>query len=125
MPYSRSIMGSSGAADSASVASPMKMFEYMAAGRAIVTSDLLVIREVLNEGNAVFCEPGISSGGRVATHSDAYRDHDLELVISDWKLKIEKLLANESHRLALGKQARQDVGAYTWLARATKIMRGM
>jgi glycosyltransferase involved in cell wall biosynthesis len=49
MPYSRSIMGSSGTADSASVASPMKMFEYMAAGRAIVTADLPVIREVLNE----------------------------------------------------------------------------
>jgi hypothetical protein len=32
MPYSRSIMGSSGTADSASVASPMKMFDYMAAG---------------------------------------------------------------------------------------------
>ncbi|MGZ9166382.1 MAG: glycosyltransferase family 4 protein, partial [Anaerolineales bacterium] len=52
MPYSRSIMGSSGTADSASVASPMKMFEYMAAGRAIVSSDLPVIREVLNEQNA-------------------------------------------------------------------------
>ncbi|HEX2991277.1 MAG TPA: glycosyltransferase family 4 protein, partial [Anaerolineales bacterium] len=53
MPYSRSIMGSSGSADSAAVASPMKMFEYMAAGRAIVSSDLPVIREVLNESNAV------------------------------------------------------------------------
>ncbi|HZM22174.1 MAG TPA: glycosyltransferase, partial [Anaerolineales bacterium] len=42
MPYSRSIMGSSGTADSASVASPMKMFEYMAAGRAIVAADLPV-----------------------------------------------------------------------------------
>ena len=39
MPYSRSIMGSSGTADSASVASPMKMFEYMAAGRAIIAPD--------------------------------------------------------------------------------------
>src|SRR5690606_10349374 len=29
MPYSRTIMGSSGSADSAAVASPMKMFEYM------------------------------------------------------------------------------------------------
>ena len=57
MPYSLSIMGSSGTADSANVASPMKMFEYMAARRAIVTSDLPVIREVLNEKNALFCEP--------------------------------------------------------------------
>jgi len=104
MPYSRSIMGSSGTADSASVASPMKMFEYMAAGRAIVTADLPVIREVLNEKNAVFCEPDD---------------------ISKWKAKIEKLLADEPRRLALGNLARQDVESYTWLARAEKIVKKM
>jgi glycosyltransferase involved in cell wall biosynthesis len=102
MPYSRSIMGSSGTADSASVASPMKMFEYMAAGRTIVTSDLPVIREVLNEQNAVFCEPND---------------------VGNWKVEIEKLLADES-RSELGKQALQDVSSYTWLARAEKIMQG-
>jgi glycosyltransferase involved in cell wall biosynthesis len=101
MPYSRSIMGSSGTADSASVASPMKMFEYMAAGRAIVTADLPVIREVLNEQNAVFCEPD-----------------DL----NDWKLGIEKLLVDESRRVKLGKQAKEDVRKFTWQARAEKIM---
>jgi glycosyltransferase involved in cell wall biosynthesis len=101
MPYSRSIMGSSGTADSASVASPMKMFEYMAAGRAIVTADLPVIREVLNEKNAVFCEPD---------------------EVGKWKVEIEGLLADEPRRLALGKQARQDVQGYTWLARAERIL---
>jgi glycosyltransferase involved in cell wall biosynthesis len=104
MPYSRTIMGSSGNADSASVASPMKMFEYMAAGRAIVTADLPVIREVLNEKNAVFCEPD-----------------DL----ADWKLAIGKLLEDEPRRRLLGGQAREDVRGYTWLARAEKIMMGM
>ncbi|HAV79018.1 MAG TPA: hypothetical protein DCX53_16835, partial [Anaerolineae bacterium] len=101
MPYGRSIMGSSGTADSASVASPMKMFEYMAAGRAIITADLPVIREVLNEKNAVFCEPDDVEG---------------------WRLGIEGLLADEPRRLTLGKQALQDVGGYTWLARAEKIL---
>ncbi len=104
MPYSRSIMGSSGSADSASVASPMKMFEYMAAGRAIVTADLPVIREVLNEKNAVFCEPD---------------------EVGKWKVEIEGVLADESRRLALGRQAREDVQGYTWSARAERIMRGM
>jgi glycosyltransferase involved in cell wall biosynthesis len=96
-------MGSSGTADSASVASPMKMFEYMAAGRAIVTADLPVIREVLNEKNAVFCGPD-----------------DL----NDWKLGIEKLLADEPRRTELGKQAKEDVQKFTWLARAEKILEG-
>ncbi len=104
MPYSRSIMGSSGTADSASVASPMKMFEYMAAGRAIITADLPVIREVLNEKNAVFCEPN---------------------VLDDWKLKIELLLSDDAQRTALGQQARRDVQGYTWLERGRKILEGL
>lgn len=103
MPYSRSIMGSSGTADSANVASPMKMFEYMAAGRAIISADLPVIREVLNERNALLCEPD---------HSDA------------WKSAVQFLLNEDSKRAALGKQAKQDVQGYTWLARAERILNG-
>jgi glycosyltransferase involved in cell wall biosynthesis len=101
MPYSRSIMGSSGTANSAAVASPMKMFEYMAAGRAILSSDLPVIREVLNEKNAVFCRAG---------------------EIGDWRLAIESLLKDDVRRTKLGEQARQDVQGYTWVARAQRIM---
>jgi glycosyltransferase involved in cell wall biosynthesis len=77
MPYSRSIEASSGQ-DIAEVINPMKMFEYMASGRGIVSADLPSIREVLNEGNAVFCEPA---------------------EIEKWKVEIEKLLADEPRRL--------------------------
>lgn len=101
MPYGSSIMGSSGLADSAAVASPMKMFEYMAAGRAIVSSDLAVIREVLSERNAVFCQPE---------------------ELGDWKLEIETLLKEDARRMELGQKARQDVQGYTWVARARRIM---
>jgi glycosyltransferase involved in cell wall biosynthesis len=103
MPYSRTIMGSSGTADSASVASPMKMFEYMAAGRAIVTSELPVIREVLNERNAVFCEPDD---------------------VTSWRIAVETLFNEDSRRAALGRQARNDVQRYTWLSRANLILNG-
>jgi glycosyltransferase involved in cell wall biosynthesis len=103
MPYSRAIMGSSGSADSASVASPMKMFEYMAAGRAIISSDLPIVREVLNEKNAVFCKAGETG---------------------DWRLVIESLLNDDRRRLELGERARGDVQGYTWVARAQRIMNG-
>lgn len=103
MPYSQSIMGSSGTADSAAVASPMKMFEYMATGRAIVSTYLPVIREVLNETNAVFCKPDD---------------------ISSWKTALERLLEDKDLRDRLGKQARHDAQGYTWLARAQRIMNG-
>ena len=103
MPYSQSIMGSSGTADSAAVASPMKMFEYMATGRAIASSYLPVIREVLNEKNAIFCKPDD---------------------IQSWKSALERLLQNENLREELGRQARQDAQGYTWIARAERIMNG-
>lgn len=103
MPYSASIMGSSGTADSAAVASPMKMFEYMATGRAIASSYLPVIREVLNEKNAVFCKPDD---------------------IHSWKFALERLLNSDNLRDELGRQARQDAQGYTWVARAQRIMNG-
>jgi glycosyltransferase involved in cell wall biosynthesis len=103
MPYARSIMGSSGLADSAAVASPMKMFEYMAAGRAILTSDLPVIREVLDEHNAVFCPP-----------------EDIRV----WRASLDDLLADSRLRASLAKQARSEVEQYTWLARAQQILEG-
>jgi glycosyltransferase involved in cell wall biosynthesis len=38
--------------------SPLKIFEYMAAGKPIVTADLPPIRDVLDEHSAFFCKPG-------------------------------------------------------------------
>ena len=103
MPYARSIYGSSGSADSASVASPMKMFEYMAAARAILTSDLPVIREVLDEDSAVFVPP-----------------ED----VSAWASALKSLLDDSARRKILTQNARSRVDQYTWLARAQKIMNG-
>jgi glycosyltransferase involved in cell wall biosynthesis len=104
MPYSRSISASSGQ-DIAEVINPMKMFEYMASGRAIVSADLPSIREVLNEENAVFVEAG-----------------NWELVIGEWRLAIESLLADEARRYALGAQARRDVEQLTWVKREQRIL---
>lgn len=103
MPYARSILGSSGSADSAAVASPMKMFEYMAARRAIITSDLPIIREVLDESSAVFCEPEN---------------------VSAWTAAIKSLLADSSRRASLAENARTKVGQYTWLEREKRILDG-
>jgi glycosyltransferase involved in cell wall biosynthesis len=79
----------------------MKMFEYMATGRAIASAYLPVIREVLNENNAVFCKPD---------------------EINSWKLALERLLKDEKLRDEFGRQAKQDAQGYTWTARAQRIM---
>jgi len=107
MPYSRSIEASSGQ-DIAEVINPMKMFEYMASARAVVCADLISIREVLNEGNAVFCQ--------------AVGKENRESGILEWKAAIEALLADESRRHALGSQARRDVEGSTWVKREERVL---
>jgi glycosyltransferase involved in cell wall biosynthesis len=102
MPYERTITGSSGG-NSAPFCSPMKMFEYMACGRAIITSDLPVIREVLDESRALFCPP-----------------EDLDA----WSAAFHRLLHDPQARLALGSSARAAAGNFTWIERARKSLEG-
>lgn len=101
MPFGKSVSGSSGG-DTAEVCSPLKMFEYMAAGRAILTSDLPVLREVLNENNALFY---------------AIEDYD------DLKAKFTLLMGDKELRDKLASQARTDVVQYTWQERMQKVLK--
>jgi glycosyltransferase involved in cell wall biosynthesis len=81
--------------------SPLKLFEYMAAGRAIVASDLPAIREVLtHEKNALLVPAGDPAALAAA---------------------IERLAGDRglAHRLA--EQAFADVPDYTWERRAARI----
>jgi glycosyltransferase involved in cell wall biosynthesis len=102
MPYGRSIAGSSGG-NSVEICSPMKMFDYLAAGRAILTSDLPVIHEVLNDDNAVFAPP-----------------EDLQ----GWSAALERLFADEALRTRLGRRAASDAERYSWLARQKHALAG-
>jgi len=104
MPYEQVITGSSGG-NTAEVCSPMKMFEYMAAGRAILSSDLPVLREVLGEANAVLCPP--PPAGAAA-----------------WEAALARLSASEDLRRRLSAQARRDVSQYTWRERAQRSLEG-
>jgi glycosyltransferase involved in cell wall biosynthesis len=102
MPYGRTISGSSGG-DISSVYSPMKMFEYMAAGRAILSSDLPVLREVIDESMAVFC-PVEEVGA--------------------WTAALGSLLSDPPRRLALGERARAAVSKFAWIERARRALQG-
>jgi len=103
MPYGRQIAGSSGG-DTARIASPMKMFEYMAASRAIISSDLPVIHEVLDETMAVFCPP-----------------EDLQA----WSEALSKLQGDPCVCRALGDAGRAAIETYTWQARAERALKGL
>jgi len=81
--------------------SPLKLFEYMAAGRPIVSSDLPSLREVLNNRNAVFFKP------------------DSAKSLSETTLT---LLTHPELQEKIASQARTDVEGYTWDKRARKII---
>lgn len=100
MPYQRQVAASSGG-DIAPFLSPMKLFEYLACGRAILSGDLPVLREVLNEGNALLLPPD-----------------DL----AAWVAAICELRAQPDRCAALAAQARRDARQYSWEARAARIL---
>jgi glycosyltransferase involved in cell wall biosynthesis len=85
-------------------ASPLKLFEYMALGRAIVAPDQPNIREVLTHGrNALLFAPDDASSLREA---------------------ITRLADDASLRDALGNRARQDIldQDYTWAGNAMRVV---
>lgn len=57
-PYQREVYGSGGETDLSNWMSPLKIFEYMAAERPIICSDLPVLCEVLQDGKTAYlCPP--------------------------------------------------------------------
>lgn len=83
--------------------SPLKMFDYMAHGKAIISSDLPVLREVLNESCAVFAE------------ADKPKQ---------WLKAIEKL-SNSSERSVIAKNAKDRFDSYyQWRQRARFLIMG-
>lgn len=100
MPYSRKIAGSSGG-NISEVTSPMKLFEYLASGRPILSADLPVLHEVLNSSNTVFCAPD-----------------DL----AAWRSTIQALIKNPERRAQLASRAKTDAVEYSWQNRMAKVI---
>lgn len=80
--------------------SPMKLFEYMAAGRPIVASDLPSIREILNEENAVLVTPD-----------------DPQSLVSG----INLVLGDETKAKEIASQAHEKAKLFTWRKRSGHI----
>lgn len=103
MPYERSIAVSSGG-DTAAFASPMKAFEYMAAGRAILASDLPVLHEVLNSEAAIFLEPES---------------------VEAWDVALRRVRSDRGLARRLGQAAQARVARFSWLERTRRALDGL
>lgn len=100
MPYQDRVSASSGG-NIAKYLSPMKLFEYMACGRAIIASDLPVFKDVLSAENAILLPPDEASS---------------------WIAALQNLIENPTKRNDLADRAKQTAGEYTWEQRASKIL---
>jgi len=101
-PYERTVT-IQGEGDTSRWMSPLKIFEYMAAGKAIVCSDLPVLHEVLtHERTALLCDPDEPEA---------------------WVGALERLHREPDLRAALGARARVEFEAeHTWAARARRVL---
>jgi glycosyltransferase involved in cell wall biosynthesis len=103
MPYESRVSVSSGA-NTAAFASPMKVFEYLAAGRAILSSDLPVLLEILDSTNSVILPMD-----------------DIEA----WSHELQGLMVDPSRRETLAEHARADVYQYSWIERAKRSIQDL
>lgn len=102
MPYQSQVSIGTAGSDTSKWMSPMKMFEYMASGRPILSSDLPVLREVLtSEKNCLLVPPSDSQS---------------------W-VDAGKRLNDSNLRKSLSQIARQEyLSKYNWDARAKKLI---
>lgn len=80
--------------------SPIKLFEYMANGCAVVAADLPALREIIGADDAVWFAPGDVQG-----LADAIR----------------QLTTNPEHARALGERVREKARGFTWQTRAQRL----
>lgn len=86
-------------------ASPLKLFEYMAAGKPIISSDLPAVAEVVrNRETALLVQPG-----DVDELADA----------------IKRLYDDSAFRERLGSAAKQESERYSWQVRAERILKAL
>lgn len=83
--------------------SPLKLFEYMAAEKPIISSDLPVLREIVRHGeNAHLCPPDQPEA---------------------WVEAIEKIANDRDYAKKISAQAKRDFESkYTWKQRAQKLI---
>ncbi|MEX2015532.1 MAG: glycosyltransferase family 4 protein [Candidatus Hydrogenedentales bacterium] len=102
-PYQRSVHGHGSAQDIGEWMSPLKIFEYMAARRPIIASDLPVLREILQHGEtALLCPPDD---------------------VDAWAQALARLRDSAELRVRLGQTAYDQFQKhYMWRRRAERIL---
>ena len=95
-----SVSGFNDTGNTSEFMSPLKVFEYMAHKKAIIASDLPVLREVLNSKNSILIKP-----------------EDIDDLV-----KAISIFRKKEYREKLGANALKDFKKYSWKHRAESLM---
>jgi glycosyltransferase involved in cell wall biosynthesis len=102
-PYQRKVTVADGRTDAAQWMSPLKIFEYMAAGKPMLVSDLPVLREIVSDGE---------TGLLLSPDQPAA-----------WAAALQRLHEDPGLRAQLGARARAVfLERHTWTQRARRIL---
>ncbi len=104
MPHQRRVASAGGGGEISRWTSPLKMFEYLAAGRPILASGLPVLREVLSDENAILLEPDDVDG---------------------WAAALKRVVDDPALAERLASQARRDAQRFSWRRRAAFCLAGL
>ena len=99
--YQKIVQVSGGGGNTSHYMSPLKIFEYMAAKKPIICSDLPVLKEVLNSHNAVLVEPES---------------------VTKWNEALSHVIHNREYSKSISNTAYTDLSEkFTWSIRAQRI----
>mgnify|MGYP001309097948 CR=1 FL=1 len=105
MPYTSNITAAGDVGDITNYTSPLKLFDYLSAGKIILCSDYKVLREVINKNNAIF----------VKNFKNIY----------SWKNEIHKLCNQPQKRFIISRNNYNLSKSFTLLERAKKILKNV
>lgn len=103
MPYEKEVFGNHKTANLADFMSPLKMFDYLASKKIIISSKNQNIEKILkNNYNGIICN---------------------KLSLDEWSKKIIYLMDNMNLKKTLGKNAFITAKKFTWKVRVNKILK--
>mgnify|MGYP002623198876 CR=1 FL=1 len=103
MPYTKKATFSGNYGNIINFMSPMKMFDYLGAGKIIISSNIKVLREILlNNYNSILI-------------NDYLRP-------LEWKKKIDNISLKSNFSIKLRKNALKTAKLYNWTNRARRII---
>ena len=101
MPYSKKVYVRSDNLETGRFMSPLKLFEYLAAGKIIIASDLEVYKHILNKKNSILID---------------------SRNFKNWANKINYVFNNINNFNLMKKESYNTAKKYTWVVRAQKII---